>query len=133
MRELTQKTDAMKKQTELVIPYSFEKMISYLGYSTRRDVLYKEFIEFKNVKYQKASDQLEELLFLKMKEIQESGDSKKKLMDYRLKTTGKVGSLHMSSLNQLLKEIVSQGVEFDEDAIMSMLGPALASPTSTKT
>lgn len=133
MRELTQKIDVMKKQTELVIPYSFEKMISYLGYSTRRDVLYKEFIEFKNVKYQKASDQLEELLFLKMKEIQESGDSKKKLMDYRLKTTGKVGSLHMSSLNQLLKEIVSQGVEFDEDAIMSLLGPALVSPTSTKT
>ena len=65
-----------------------------------------------------------------MKEIQESGDSKKKLMDYRLKTTGKVGTLHMSSLNLLLKEIVSQGVELDEDAIMQLFGPALASPSS---
>ena len=120
----------MKKQTELVIPYSFEKMISYLGYSTRRDVLYKEFVKFRHHDYHEASTQLEELLFLKMKEIQESGDSKKKLMDYRLKTTGKVGTLHMSSLNLLLKEIVSQGVELDEDAIMQLFGPALASPSS---
>lgn len=108
MRELSEMIKVMRKTTEMIIPNSFEKMTSYLGYDTNRNNLYHDFRTYRDYDYSRASVHLEELLFLKDSEIKQAGENQKKLFAYRQKTTGRSGSFRVPNREHLAEGIRDQ-------------------------
>ena len=115
MRDLTAMIKQMGKRTEMEIPYSFEKMISYLGYCTQRDNLYGEFKKHCKLNFKEASNHLEELLFLKSGEIKEAGIGRSRMDKYRLKFKGAVaGGVKLADLNCLIFAAESQAHDAED-------------------
>lgn len=109
MRELTNMIKEMGKRTEMEIPYSFEKMIGYLGYCTQRDFQYGMFKQQCKTNFKEASKHLEQLLFLKSEEIKDANQGRTKLDHYRLKFKGKVaGGVDLADIGCLLVEAEKQ-------------------------
>ena len=108
MKQLSKKIEKMKKTTEQVIPYSFEKMISYLGYRTKRDELYTEFMNNRDKDIHKASIYLEKLLLLKDDEYNNEDETQVKLMKYRMKSTGRSSNFHINTLGLYLNDTMKQ-------------------------
>ena len=109
MKELAVMVERAGKKPEQEIPYTFAKMISYLGYSSRRDYLYKRFLNSRDEDYLDASNHLEDLLFLKSDQIKQEYDSNEKLRKYRMKTTSMVKSkaaIHLEAMGQFLTKLL---------------------------
>lgn len=99
------------KRPEREIPYTFSKMIGYLGYSSRRDYLYKKFLKSRDHDYLDASNHLEDILFLKSDQIKQEYDSNEKLRKYRMKTTSNVKSkaaMHLEAMGQFLTKLLQR-------------------------
>ena len=111
MKEVMKIIEDWKKKTELILPLSFEKMINYLGYRTKRDKLYSEFIQMKDTDFDSAGKKLEEIVFLRNQEFTEEEkekenkmkmkeDEKKKLMDQKNFFMTAVGRYLMKMMKQ---------------------------------
>ena len=111
MKSLSVLLEELGVRTERVIPFSFEKMISYLGYSSKRDQLYKGFLNNKDQNIHHASKQLEDILLLKADQIKEEFESNEKLQKYRSKTSGaqsKKGGLHIAAMGLFLSKFLKR-------------------------
>jgi len=109
MKELDTLIKGLKRDPEVTIPYSFEKMISYLGYSSKRDTLYNKYYEIRDEDFLKASESLENILFLKSAEIKQEHEDNEKLRKYKLKhaMSGNFKGLHLGAMGSLFNKLAA--------------------------
>lgn len=106
MKELDQIIQGMGCRSELIIPYSYEKMISYLGYSVKRDSLYAEFLNLRDLNFDLASEKLENILFLRTDEIKNEFEANEKLRKYRTRNqnqgSGSYQNFYLNTIKQYM-------------------------------